>query len=51
MMWNLVSFFFYQDLIDDYLEKQAKKTDELSTKAIDPTCLKWTPPAQRTPSS
>ncbi|PVD30364.1 hypothetical protein C0Q70_09628 [Pomacea canaliculata] len=40
-----------QDLIDDYLEKQAKKTDELSTKAIDPTCLKWTPPAQRTPSS
>lgn len=38
-----------QDLIDDHLEKQAKKNGEFANRAIDPACLKWTPPAQRSP--
>ncbi|KAL8570423.1 Histone acetyltransferase kat7 [Nucella lapillus] len=36
-----------QDLIDEYLEKQTKKSGEGSHRTIDPACLKWTPPAQR----
>lgn len=40
-----------QDLIDEYLEKQAKRPVDFSSRAIDPACLKWTPPAQRPPSS
>ncbi|XP_046358489.1 histone acetyltransferase KAT7-like isoform X1 [Haliotis cracherodii] len=35
-----------QDLIDDYLEKKAKRPPD--HKAIDSACLKWTPPSKRT---
>ncbi|XP_076461171.1 histone acetyltransferase KAT7-like [Babylonia areolata] len=40
-----------QDLIEEYLDKQAKKSTEGSHRTIDPSCLKWTPPAQRTAAS
>ncbi|XP_076472732.1 histone acetyltransferase KAT7-like [Babylonia areolata] len=40
-----------QDLIEDYLEKEARKSSDGLSKVIDPTSLKWTPPAQRSPAS
>ncbi|KAK7500714.1 hypothetical protein BaRGS_00007958 [Batillaria attramentaria] len=40
-----------QDLIDEYLEKQAKRPADFTSRAIDAACLKWTPPAQRSPTS
>lgn len=40
-----------QDLIDDYLEKEAQKASAGLSKVIDPSSLKWIPPAQRSPSS
>lgn len=40
-----------QELIDEYLERQDKKPADFTSRAIDATCLKWTPPAQRTPAT
>lgn len=33
---------FLQDLIDEWIAKEAKRSN--TNKTMDPSCLKWTPP-------